>query len=469
MSNQVRMRLVLFLAAYTGMVTLTGLWAQDASSKREAAKPETASAATGNATATAVPVKPKPLSENVNKGLAFLVAQQHANGGWSQGEESAQMGNSGGQVKDIPNVADTCMATLALIRAGNTPKEGIYADNVLKAIDFVCKQVEKADKDTLYVTDVRGTRVQGKLGPYVDTFTVSLLFAELKGRMPDDKSEKRLVAALDKTIAKIQKNQRQDGTWANEGWAPILSQSIASKGLNRAAQNGFQVSGEVLARAEKYAKDNADPNKVPAAASTGGFAGGIPAGGISSAGAGGPAVRGTTLLSAAPSSGGLGSAGVQLYDGASNFANLQDAVNTNRMFERKARAIVAQPSASEKDREEAKAQLKRFAETEAAQKQAADAFIKRLDDKQFIQGFGSNGGEEFLSYMNISETLLAKGGPEWEKWDKRMIENLNNIQNKDGSWSGHHCITGRTFCTSAALLVLMADRAPVPIATKMGK
>ena len=39
------------------------------------------------------------------------------------------------------------------------------------------------------------------------TATVSLLFAELKGRMPDEKSEKRLGAALDKTIAKIQKNQ----------------------------------------------------------------------------------------------------------------------------------------------------------------------------------------------------------------------------------------------------------------------
>jgi len=33
------------------------------------------------------------------------------------------------------------------------------------------------------------------------------------------------------------------------------------------------------------------------------------------------------------------------------------------------------------------------------------------------------------------------------------------IQNQDGTWTGHHCITGRTFCTSAALLVLTVDRA----------
>jgi hypothetical protein len=37
------------------------------------------------------------------------------------------------------------------------------------------------------------------------------------------------------------------------------------------------------------------------------------------------------------------------------------------------------------------------------------------------------------------------------------------VQNQDGSWTGHHCITGQTFCTAAALLTLMADRTPVPV------
>ena len=49
---------------------------------------------------------------------------------------------------------------------------------------------------------------------------------------------------------------------------------------------------------------------------------------------------------------------------------------------------------------------------------------------------------------NLSKTLTA--------------ENMERIQNADGSWSGHHCITGRTFCTAAALLVLVVDRAPRP-------
>ena len=45
-----------------------------------------------------------------------------------------------------------------------------------------------------------------------------------------------------------------------------------------------------------------------------------------------------------------------------------------------------------------------------------------------------------------------------------MTENLERMQNADGSWAGHHCITGRTFCTATALLVLMGDRAPEPSA-----
>src|SRR5438445_6288223 len=93
MSNQVRVRLVLFLAAYAGMITLTGLWAQDSTPRTAAAKAANVSAATGKDITTTI--QPKPLSESVQKALAYLASQQHGNGGWSQGEESTQMGNSG--------------------------------------------------------------------------------------------------------------------------------------------------------------------------------------------------------------------------------------------------------------------------------------------------------------------------------------------------------------------------------------
>src|SRR5205823_3365881 len=145
------------------------------------------------------------------------------------------------------------IAVLALMRAGNTPTTGPYAQNVAKGVDFIFERIEKADKDSLYVTDVRGTQLQSKIGPYVDTFLSSLVLAELKGKAGE--RDKRLVACLDKTVGKIVKNQRADGQFAgNEGWAPVLSQGLAGKGLARARMAGAkEVSDEVLARVQSQA------------------------------------------------------------------------------------------------------------------------------------------------------------------------------------------------------------------------
>ncbi|PYT19640.1 MAG: hypothetical protein DMG58_35890, partial [Acidobacteria bacterium] len=77
---------------------------------------------------------------------------------------------------------------------------------------------------------------------------------------------------------------------------------------------------------------------------------------------------------------------------------------------------------------------------------------------QYIAGFGSIGGEEFFSYLNISDSLHRAGGPEWETWNGEMKMKLIRLQNDDGTWAGQHCITGRVAVTSAAILLLQADR-----------
>ena len=146
---------------------------------------------------------------------------------------------------------------------------------------------------------------------------------------------------------------------------------------------------------------------------------------------------------------------------------LQDSVNTNatRESELKQKAENAKDGS---ERSKARDELKRIGDIKRVNGEAQDALLGRLDDAQFVAGFGSNGGEEFLSYMNISESLVVKGGPAWKRWDDAMTSNLDRIQNGDGSWSGHHCITGRTFCTATALLVLLADRTPVPVSSRQG-
>jgi hypothetical protein len=419
-------------------------------------------------------VKPKPLSASVNQGLAYLVSQQHKDGGWGQGggwRPNAQGGRTeGANVEDPSDVANTCIATLALLRSGSTPTTGAYAANIANALEFICAHVEKADKDSLYVTDVRNTQVQQKIGPYVDTFLAGLVLAEVKGMPAVGPMAKRVDSAIGKTIAKIEKNQKADGTFAgNDGWATVFSQGLASKSLNRAAQNGAIVNPDALKNAEGNAVASLDLKTRSFVGGGFGVAGGAglpagPVGGLAGAGA----ARMAFPAKAAPgAAAGASDAGVALYNISNQTQALQQAAATNVKALEKAQKVLDDANSSSSAKENARGELDRIGKIEDARKIAVEATVKNLNDASFLRGFGSNGGEEFLSYLNISETLVVKGDKDWLTWDKKMAENLTRVQNKDGSWSGDHCITGRTFCSATALLVLMADRTPAPMVAKL--
>ena len=221
------------LAALLGGSVAVSVVSSQEATERAAVAPSTAP----STQPTTRPVKAKALSENVNRGLNWLAEQQLASGGWGAGEESQQMRSSGQQIERSANVADTSVACLALLRSGSTPSDGPYATHIRRGVEFVCAHVEKADADSLFVTDIRNTRLQSKLGAYVDTFAAAVLLAEVKDRMGDEAWNRRVLAALDKVMDKIEKNQQADGTFAgNGGWAPVLSLSLCSKFLNRAAQ-----------------------------------------------------------------------------------------------------------------------------------------------------------------------------------------------------------------------------------------
>jgi hypothetical protein len=108
-------------------------------------------------------------------------------------------------------------------------------------------------------------------------------------------------------------------------------------------------------------------------------------------------------------------------------------------------------------------QLEELSRTEADRKRNAAEILRvggSLADARFVRGFGSMGGEEFFSYLNISDSLRRTGGPEWNRWNGQIKTTLVELQNSDGSWAGHHCITGRVAVTSAALLTLLAEKEP---------
>ncbi len=364
-------------------------------------------------------VEPKALSETVKKGLAWLAQHQLENGSWGQGDEANNM--RGSQTNAGANVADSSMALIAFLRAGNTGRSGEYAAVVDKGLAYVLSEIEESDDSSLFVTKVRGTRVQTKIGQYADTFAAMMALTEARGLGKDGVANARIDAALKKVIKKVEKNQRENGSWDDNGWAPVLSQALAAKGLNRAAQGGLDVSKQVLTRVEASAK----------------------AGGMS----------------------GRGSAGVVLYGAAADSSTFRDDAATKRGKAEKMKAAAKKyapemqsPDVPTKAQIDAAEKEAKMAEDAAVANERA--LVARFQDKQFVAGFGNNGGEEFLSYLLISETLVQKGGEEWIKWDNAVGTLVGKVQNEDGSWTGHHCITGRTFCTAAALLVLMGDRTP---------
>ena len=339
-----------------------------------------------------------PIGDAAGKGLQWLVSVQGKDGGWGQ-----DGGNEGDNRKDVGlestgnDLANTSLVCLAILRSGTTMKEGPYRDALQKGVDFVLRNVEASKAEGLQVTERQGTQIQRKLGPFIDTFLSTMLLSEIDGRMADQAGQKRVGASLGKCIAKIEKNQQKDGSWnQGGGWAPIISTSIASRSLYNAQQKGNSVDVACLAKVEEYTKNNFDAEKKQFKAEQG--------------------------------------AGVELYVAAQSLEQAS----------RPAPAGVTTGAT--------------FTLSEAPRKELRDAATEKLGAANFVAGFGSMGGEEFVSYLNISDSLIRAGGKPWAEWNGKIKERLLKLQNQDGTWAGHHCITGRVACTSSAVMTLLAER-----------
>jgi hypothetical protein len=366
-----------------------------------------------------------PAASAVDKGLKWLVAVQGKDGGWGQDGGETSYVRQGEHLESGGNdVANTAVAALALLHTGNTPINGEYHESLQRAVRFIAEHIERSPGEGLAITDLTGTQIQRKLGPYIDTFLASKLLAEIDGNMGDSKANARVRQDLEKCVAKIEKNQLKDGSWnIAGGWAPILGTSMASQSLYVARTKGVAVAQASMNKIEQYSALSAAPPPAatpsPAAAEPAGPASRIAIGGrVDTRTFSGSAGMATMSADASAAS-----AGISLYKKAQEMEQL---------------------SRTPEDRKKNHDQI--------------DAIKNQLSDPRFVTGFGSVGGEEFFSYLNISDSLHRAGGPEWERWNGEMKAKILKMQNADGTWAGHHCITGRVAVTSAAILMLVADR-----------
>src|SRR5262245_52871408 len=162
------------------------------------------------------------LNTAVEKGAKWLASVQGPDGGWGQDGGAASYNRATENLESKGNdVANTAVAALALLRAGNQ-----YRPNVERAVEFILKKVEASPVEGLSITDVNQTQIQRKLGPYIDTFLASMLLARVDGTLAGANNA-RARSGLEKCIAKIERNQLGDGSWnIAGGWAPVLGTSL---------------------------------------------------------------------------------------------------------------------------------------------------------------------------------------------------------------------------------------------------
>jgi hypothetical protein len=306
-------------------------------------------------------------------------------------------------------------------------KDGQYQEALRKGVKYVLESVEAAKLAGLQVTTRQNTQIQRKLGPYIDTFLSTMLLAELDGRMADEAGQKRVRASLDKCIAKVEKNQQKDGSWnMGNGWAPVIGTSFASRGLYNAQQKGVAVDEACLVKVEAWTNGNFDTKTREFKRESG---------------------AGVDLYVAAQS--------LEQASRPSAYTAKSDAAESARTpADSLARSAGTKASADLPPAPTAKLMMA----AEAQKAEIREAAGARLGAATFVGGFGSMGGEEFVSYLNISDSLLRSDGKEWGDWNTKIKERLAKLQNQDGTWAGHHCITGRVACTSSAVMTLLAER-----------
>ena len=370
------------------------------------------------------------LSLSVRDGLAWLHDAQLPSGGYGAGSHSAQNIMDPHAVKADP--ATTAMVAQAFLRSGVTLQGDKYSQNLKKAISFLLETVENTPKTSEYITEVRGTQIQTKLGQNIDAVLTAQLLSNLLDRNLNGIDKARVARCLDICVSKIEAGTDASGRQTGAGWAGVLQSGLAYSALESADAVGAKVDKKVLERSKNYQKGNYDADNGTIKTEDG--------------------------------------AGVMLYA----------VSNSVRASAKEAREVEEAVNKAKKEGKLAKnapvsvENLRKigYAESEAMEYTTSYKVYQSGKDaaqrEDVLNGFGNNGGEEFLSFLQTGESMAVNQDNDWKKWYNDMSGRILKIQNQDGSWNGHHCITSPVFCTATSILLLTVEN-DIQFLSKVGK
>lgn len=363
---------------------------------------------------------PDKVMSSLTHGLNWIAEAQQKNGGWGAGSHYRQQEMDPHAVSADP--ATTSMVGMALLRNGNTLEKGEFSGQIEKAVEYILTQVENSNPNSLNITDLKNTQIQTKLGQNIDVVLASQFLTNLLEKLPKNHSLRtRINEALNVCVVKIQKGQMADGSTQGAGWAGVLQSSLATNALEAADYAGAAVDQDKLEKARDYQKGNYDAETGNVNTEKG--------------------------------------AGIVLYSvsGSARAAAKDARKAKERLAEAERQGLI------EKAEEVTVDMLRKigFSEDEAMKAETSykvyESAKQTAQRQDVMSGFGNNGGEEFLSFLQTGEGLVIAKDNSWKNWYDDVSGKMLRIQNQDGSWNGHHCITSPVFCTATCLLILSIE------------
>lgn len=374
---------------------------------------------------------PDRVAVSISRGLSWIARAQNQNGGWGAGSHYRQDVMDPHAVQTDP--ATTSMVAMAILRSGSTLTSGEYSKQLSKALLYLLNCVETSPAASYNITQLTGTQIQTKLGANIDVVLTSQFFSNILEHTTHDKAlHDRVKKNLNTCVAKIQRAQDKDGSMRGDGWAGVLQSSFATTALEAAQANGAAVDEDALRKSREFQKNNYDAKTGESKTDRG--------------------------------------AGIVLYSvSGSTRASAKEARRVQEEMESAKRAGKLPQNAVPSAENLAKIG---FSKDDAIRYSTAyevyQSAKQTAQRDEVMDGFGNNGGEEFLSYLQTGEGMIIGKDQSWKNWYENMSGRLINIQNNDGSWNGHHCITSPVFCTATCLLILSVNN-DVERLIKMGK
>jgi len=374
---------------------------------------------------------PEKVMVSIDRGLLWIIKAQNANGGWGAGSHSRQDIIDPHAVEADP--ATTAVVSMALLRSGASLKEGPHVKQLQNGLEFLLRSVENSEDENLNITTLTGTQIQTKLGQNIDVILTAQFLSNVLDYATDDKVlYERIKKNLNSCVSKIQRAQDANGNIAGAGWAGVLQSSFAANALETAQAKGAEVDNELLERSREAQKSNYNTKTGDVNTDMG--------------------------------------AGVMLYSVSGSVrASAKEARLVEEEFEkakREGKLMANAPVSAEN------LQKIGFDKTDAMKYSTAYEVYQSAKEKaqrdDVMDGFGSNGGEEFLSYLQTGESMVIGKDDGWQKWYDNISGRMLKIQNNDGSWNGHHCITSPVFCTATSLLILSINN-DIQKLTEIGK